>query len=75
MKARTLTHNGKTQTVAEWATELGLNPKTINSRLRKGESVAQALQADRRTDSTGKATAARKANTPWRNDMRFRRSK
>ncbi len=38
-----LTFNGKTQTVAMWAGELGINPITIYSRLRLGKSTEQAL--------------------------------
>lgn len=40
---RLLTHDGKTQTVAEWAKELNMNYSTIRSRLRYGWSDSEAL--------------------------------
>ena len=40
---RVLTWSGKSQTVAEWAEELGLNRTTLNVRLHRGWSVARAL--------------------------------
>lgn len=33
---RLITHNGKTQTMAQWAREIGLNYKNLDSRLRAG---------------------------------------
>lgn len=41
--SRTLTLNGRTQTVADWAREIGVNPFTIYSRLDMGWSVDRAL--------------------------------
>lgn len=40
---RVLTFNGKTQTAVEWAEELGANPFTIYSRLKRGWSHERAL--------------------------------
>ena len=40
---RLLTYEGKTKTVAQWADELGINNRTILSRLRRGWSVEKAL--------------------------------
>lgn len=38
---RFITYNGKTQTVAEWARETGINNRTILSRLRGGWDVSE----------------------------------
>lgn len=38
-----LTYNNKTQTIAQWARELGMKYNTLNERLRKGWSVDMAL--------------------------------
>lgn len=42
-----LTHNGKTQTVSEWARELNIHRTTINGRLKSGWSVEDALTPDK----------------------------
>jgi hypothetical protein len=42
-KKKKLTFNGKTQTAVEWAEELGANPFTIYSRLKRGWSHERAL--------------------------------
>lgn len=36
--------DGRTQTVAQWAHEYGLNPHTVYSRLRKGRSAEDAIK-------------------------------
>ena len=41
--ARVLTHRGKSQTVAEWAREIGLPATTLYARLNKGIPVDEAL--------------------------------
>lgn len=38
-----ITFNGKTQNVAQWAKELGLNARTLSNRLNKGWPVGDAL--------------------------------
>ena len=38
----TLTHNGKTQTVSQWAKELGINPEVFRSRIKRGWSWERA---------------------------------
>ena len=38
-----VTHDGRTQTVTEWAREYGLNPSTLRVRLRRGLTFADAL--------------------------------
>lgn len=38
-----LTHNGKTQSLADWARELYVKPNTISCRLRNGWDIARAL--------------------------------
>jgi hypothetical protein len=38
-----LTHGGKTQTVSEWARELGIKAMTIHMRLHRGWSTEKAL--------------------------------
>lgn len=38
-----LTYNNKTQTIAQWADELGMKYNTLDERLRKGWSVEKAL--------------------------------
>ena len=39
----TLTYNGKTQTVSEWAEEMGMNYFTLYRRLQRGWDVERAL--------------------------------
>lgn len=49
-----LTAFGKTQTVAEWARELGLNRKTIATRFKQGLPIEEVLsKQDRRKKSGG----------------------
>lgn len=38
-----ITHNGKTQTITEWAKELGINRSTLFARIRNGWSPERAL--------------------------------
>lgn len=40
---RIITHNGKTQTLAQWADELGMAWEALDYRFRRGWSVARAL--------------------------------
>ena len=40
---RYLTYNGKTQSVAQWAEELGVCAKTIRTRISRGWSIEKAL--------------------------------
>lgn len=42
-KNKKLTHNGKTQSVAMWAKELGISANTIHVRLWRGWAVEDAL--------------------------------
>ncbi len=44
-----LTHNGKTQTIQEWSEELNIKRSTIEMRLRRGLTHAQALTVGRIT--------------------------
>ena len=48
-----LTHDGKTICVAEWAETLGINVRTILSRLAKGEAPALALRPVQRAQQRG----------------------
>lgn len=41
---KTLTFNGETKCVSEWAEELGVNTQTLFSRLRRGWSLDKALK-------------------------------
>ena len=41
---RVLTHGGRTQCVAAWAKEIGVSHSTISERLKRGWTVAEALQ-------------------------------
>lgn len=38
-----ITYNGKTQTLAQWADEIGLSYKTIQSRIKRGWNIEKAL--------------------------------
>lgn len=38
-----LTYNGKTQTISQWASELGFNYRTLNNRINRGWSIERAL--------------------------------
>jgi hypothetical protein len=38
-----LTYNGKTQSITEWANEVGLEPKTLWARIKKGCPIERAL--------------------------------
>lgn len=40
-----LTHNGKTQTITQWANELGIKRGTLKSRIERGWSIERALTA------------------------------
>ncbi|MCR5254614.1 MAG: hypothetical protein K6D96_01660 [Acetatifactor sp.] len=40
---RYLTFDGKTQTITDWADELGINGRTLNNRINRGWSVERAL--------------------------------
>jgi len=40
---RYIEFDGKRQTIAEWANELGINYRTLNNRINRGWSVARAL--------------------------------
>lgn len=42
---RMLTYNGKTQTIAAWARELGLSSATIYDRLKAGQNTERALRS------------------------------
>jgi hypothetical protein len=44
---RSLTFDGRTQHVSEWATELGIPHSTIHTRLTRGETVESALSTTR----------------------------
>ncbi|UVO33793.1 hypothetical protein KUL72_19930 [Bradyrhizobium arachidis] len=52
MTARTLTHAGLTLTISDWAKRIGQTPQFINSRLRKGWTVEEALTVSKRTYTT-----------------------
>ena len=43
-RSKLVTFNGRTQTVATWARELGVDPNVIRYRLRAGWPVEKALQ-------------------------------
>lgn len=43
-RCKMLTYHGKTQSLADWANELGLNYNTLRSRLRIGWSVEKAFE-------------------------------
>ena len=45
---RILTHNGKIQTIAEWARELGIKYHTLYCRLKKGWSIEKSLSVKKR---------------------------
>jgi hypothetical protein len=43
-----LTKDGKTQTAAEWARELGLGEDTVHRRVRSGWSVEECLSSKKK---------------------------
>ncbi|WGR62518.1 hypothetical protein E3U26_17315 (plasmid) [Paracoccus ferrooxidans] len=47
-QGKTLTHQGETLTISEWADRLNLQPDTIRIRLKNGASIEEALSADKR---------------------------
>lgn len=66
-----LTHNGKTMNATQWATELGVSPNTLRSRLRIGWSVERALTeplgaqgGSRGRQALHRGSAYRKRKTP-----------
>lgn len=39
-----LTYNGKTQTMGQWAKDIGMNPETLRGRLKRGLSTREAIE-------------------------------
>ena len=58
-RAPTHEHDGRSQTVAAWAAEAGLSPSTVTSRLRRGETIAEALRPVDPARRPGPAVARR----------------
>jgi len=50
---RSLTHDGRTQTIAEWAEELNIHYRTLNNRINRGWDVQRALTTSSKTGWTG----------------------
>lgn len=46
---RRITFNGKTQTIADWALETGINYRTLNNRINRGWAVEDAMIAPANT--------------------------
>jgi hypothetical protein len=44
-RARMLNHSGREQCLAAWAEEYGINRRTLQTRLRRGMSLRDALRA------------------------------
>lgn len=64
--ARTITKDGQTKTVNEWAAELRINPKTLYSRLKQlpdGKDEASVLTRPATKSACGRMGALR---SPWR---------
>jgi lambda repressor-like predicted transcriptional regulator len=40
-----ITHDGRTQTLAEWSREVGVPPKTLRHRIKAGWEIGKALFA------------------------------
>ena len=57
-RSKMITHEGRTQKMADWAREIGITPQIIYKRLRRGWPVAKALQKeDLRSESMAAAWA------------------
>jgi hypothetical protein len=58
-----LEYDGRQMSIADWARETGINPKTISARLRRGWTVGDSLTtgAGRRTAKAPPKRAAKKA--------------
>lgn len=46
-QGKTLTHQGETLTISEWAERLNLQPNTIRIRIKNGASIEEALSTDK----------------------------
>jgi DNA-directed RNA polymerase specialized sigma24 family protein len=61
----TLTHEGRTMTVREWAQALGISEITIRSRIRKGRDAAQVLSTSRISESMLTVGGVTLTKTQW----------
>jgi hypothetical protein len=57
-----LEHNGRSQSIAAWARELGVDPKTISWRLANGWTVAAALSTPAKQRKVAKRASAKSAD-------------
>lgn len=62
-------HDGKTQSIAEWAEELGIPVPTLRGRLRRGWTIEEALKADRKYGSVIEFNGKAMTLTEWAKEL------
>lgn len=68
-EATMIEHDGKTQSIAEWAEELGIPVPTLRGRLRRGWTIEEALKADRKYGSVIEFNGKALTLTEWAKEL------
>jgi hypothetical protein len=64
---RLITHNGKTQSIAEWAAQLGINYRTLVSRINNWGADAALSCSERRVKHPGnRCSRPQPKSHPWK---------